>query len=335
MIRFHLDAIEQLDVALEHLERKDKNATRFALSLIDNVAELALVKLARTYEHDNEHAEFFRQGPVHSVKEVEKASGIYFPDKLTGLKNLGCLSEEQSQVLRNLHSFRNSSHHFGETHEKVLHSITSYYLQQTCLLVSQYKSRTTCLNDWLDIPFRTKRYLGEIKYVPNDIRSINSDVLFTAYKTLSLIVESFKTNLPETLAKDLLDSIESFEESLTFLLDGGPAIFEQQEIFTYLVTPEKTFSWNAESYWYENKSSDGYKDYLKKGLKLKEKKNPIATWKQKAEKIKAMEESKALETYCRFLDKKEEFTVYKNKLDEHTRNLDDWVQLQIDIAREK
>jgi len=81
MIRFYLVAIEQLDVALEHLERKDKNATRFALSLIDNVAELALVKLASTYEHDNEHSESFRQEPVHPVKEVEKASGIYFPDK--------------------------------------------------------------------------------------------------------------------------------------------------------------------------------------------------------------------------------------------------------------
>jgi len=85
-----------------------------------------------------------------------------------------------------------------------LHSITSYYLQQTCLLVCQYKSRNTCLNDWLEIPFRTKRYLGEIKYVPNDIRSINTDVLFTAYNILSSIVDSFKTNLSETLAKYIL-----------------------------------------------------------------------------------------------------------------------------------
>lgn len=335
MIRFHLDAIEQLDVALEHLERKDKNATRFALSLIDNVAELVLSKTAQIYKHDNEYGAYFRQKPVHSVVDIEKATSTYFPDKLTGLVNLDALTVTQSQTLRNLHSFRNSAHHSGETHKNVLHSMSVFYLQQVCEIAVLYRSSTTCLNDWFEVPFRTRRYLGVFSYEHGKMKSPDNNILFTAYESLSHISNSFETDVVKTLSEDLMESIENFDEMSNFVLDGGLALFNKEEIFTFLQAPVKTFSSDAELYYYENKNCDGYKEYVKTKYSLKEKKNLVSSWKKRVKEISSMKEHGALEAYCRFLDEKKDFTTYNKYLDIHAEDLDDWTQLQIDIMRGK
>jgi hypothetical protein len=195
------------------------------------------------------------------------------------------------------------------------------------------------LNDWLEIPFRTKRYLGELSNFPESLKdmehSIDTSILLDVYRNLENIVGSLNSNLVTDLSSDMESQIESFEESLAFLADGGPVIFNKDEIFEFLPTPTKTFSSDAEMFWHENKDVSGYQSYLKERFKLDNKKNLISSWKRKQSKLSSLKEHKALESYCRFFDEKGEFVTYREYLDKHVEDLDDWTQLQIDIMRGK
>lgn len=335
MIRFHLDAIEQLDVALEHLERNDKNATRFALSLIDNVVELTLVKISTRYKWENELYTQYGMEPVHSTQSVSKALSMYFPEKLKGLEELKAITSTQAQILRNLHSFRNDSYHNGKTLERVLHAITVYYLSQACELALIYKSNVTCLNDWLEIPFRTRRYLNEFEYLDGNISQIDSRILFSAYKTVSSIAASLKTDIVKSLTEDLTSEISDLESSIELISDNCSISFKPDDIFTYLNTPVHTFTFNAENYLFIAKRGDGYGDFLMNKYNLKQKNNPINSWRSKVDEIKKMEPPKALNAYCKFLEKNSIFSTTKAAADRHAEDVEDWVQLEIDILRGK
>ena len=115
MLQFRADNIDQLDLALDQLAVGDRNFDRFALMLIDNVAELTLHQYARDKVGQSQSWMRTRK-PEYDEKLAASALGRNFSDKAKFALSTDLIDEAMCNSLRYLHSFRNTAYHQGLRH---------------------------------------------------------------------------------------------------------------------------------------------------------------------------------------------------------------------------
>ncbi|MBY5439329.1 hypothetical protein [Rhizobium leguminosarum] len=117
MLKFLVNVIDQMDLALEHIEKGGVHDARFGLMLTDNAVELVLHQIAqqsrlKAYRHLDEKFQY--------RKELEEALGRSFEGKLKYARIEGQVTDEQSRTITIMHSFRNDLYHLGVQYESIL-----------------------------------------------------------------------------------------------------------------------------------------------------------------------------------------------------------------------
>jgi len=165
--------IEQLDLALEHLSKRDPNNARFGLMLTDNVVELSLHRLAKDEQAKLKEYAYLREGYQH-MAALEKALGRHFEAKAKLAKALGFLSDEVYESLLTFHSLRNEVYHIGVQHESVLSTLAIFYFEVACDLLGKYEPPYLSWGSSQKLPERAKKHFRGDSMFPGSLEEYRS-----------------------------------------------------------------------------------------------------------------------------------------------------------------
>ena len=330
MLQFRADNIDQLDLALDQLAVGDRNFDRFAIMLIDNVAELTLHQLAA--DKAREDQAWKRQDVTESEQRLlAKALGQNFSDKAKFALGTGLIDEPTCNSLRYLHSFRNTAYHQGLRHESVLHSLAVFYFRIVCTILQAQSLTSWSWSTTDKISHRAQKYLGD----PNSAKK--AEIFVAAYQRLDEVAASIGENLVEDLADDMSDTIEHMDEMIDFLANDSPeprtrdAVVIESQAWSIAFTEEgREF---AKQNGYKEGSVAGYVDWIAERYPWTTKADPIAAW-RKRQKALAGETNyhNALARYCEFMRQTRSF---RSTIDDSAASLDMHIQMQIDEMRGK
>lgn len=331
MMQFLSDHIDQMDLALDQLAMRDRNFSRFALMLIDNVVELTLHQYAqdRSFENDmwGRH-----ETPRNDPKSVAAALGPHFDAKLKLARTKGLLADELSESIQYLHTFRNTAYHRGLRHEGILHSIALFYFKNACLVLANYSPMLWSSSSEDQIPHRATKYLGK----PNFMNG--KEAFQAAWVRLREVAESMGDSLISDLHNDMAETIDHVDGQIQFLADDSPdgKKSRKQVIVDCQVWPF-VFSDKGKAYAAANhgpKSSIAeYVDWIGSTYPWPTKTDPIPGWRKRLHSLNSEKNQHvALKKYCEFMNQTESLRAL---VSESASQLDAHIQHLIDIARGK
>ena len=331
MMQFLADHIDQMDLALDQLAVRDRNFSRFALMLIDNVVELTLHQYAqdRSYENDmwGRHVT-----PRNDPKSVVAALGPHFDSKLKLARGIGLLADDLSESIQYLHTFRNTAYHRGLRHEGILHSLALFYFKNACLILASYSPMWWSSSSRDQIPHRAMKYLGK----PDFFKGKES--FHAAWVRLREVAESMGDSLVSDLHNDMKETIDRVDEQIQFLADDSPngKKSRKQVILDCQAWPF-AFSDEGKAYAAANhapKSSiSEYVEWIASTYPWPTKTDPIPGWRKRLHSLNAENNSHvALKKYCEFMNQTESLW---SLISEFAVQLDAHIQHLIDVARGK
>jgi len=165
MLLFLASVLEQLDLASEHLAKKQIHDSRFALMLTDNAVELVLHQIAKDKADPLRMFRHLEDGYLHQAA-LTKALGRNFDAKVKFAKIEAGLSDEMAQTLTLLHTYRNELYHVGLAHEDILAALAAFHFDTACAFVSRFNPRFLSWGSALQIPPRAKRYFNNAPHFP-------------------------------------------------------------------------------------------------------------------------------------------------------------------------
>ncbi len=140
MLKFLASVLDQMDLALEHIQKGGVHDARFGLMLTDNAIELAMHELAKN-KHSELKASWIQRERYQHTKELDEAMGRVFEAKLKFAKLEGLLTEEQARTVAIMHNFRNELYHVGLQHEAILPALSRFYFSTACTVLGAYRIR--------------------------------------------------------------------------------------------------------------------------------------------------------------------------------------------------
>ncbi len=158
MLIFLASVLEQLDLALEHIAKKDVHNARFSLILTDNAIELVLHQIAIAKASElKTYSALSEQYAHHDA--LNEALGRKFDKKVNFAKIEGSLSCEVAQTMQILHQYRNEVYHIGIQHESILPALSTFYFDVACEFLGNFKPRSMAWNSTQRLPERAMKYL--------------------------------------------------------------------------------------------------------------------------------------------------------------------------------
>ncbi|SNT53121.1 hypothetical protein SAMN05216374_4623 [Tardiphaga sp. OK246] len=157
MLLFLATVLEQLDLALEHVSKRDIHNARFGLMLTDNAVELVLHQIAKDKASDIKTFSYLNEEFSHQAN-LNKALGRSFGDKVKFAKLMGSMTDEVFQTIVIMHGFRNEVYHVGLQHEAILSSLAMFYFDVACSYLATYKPRGLGWGASQKLPERAKKY---------------------------------------------------------------------------------------------------------------------------------------------------------------------------------
>lgn len=199
MLLFLAGVVEQLDLALEHLNKGDTHNARFGLMLTDNALELVLHQIAKDKRSDAAGWRF-RETPYAHEAKAKKAFLGRFPDKIAFAKLDGGLDAETARTFDILHDYRNDVYHAGLAHEQILHTLALFYFKETCDFVGRYRSFGIGWGSANKMPERAQKYFtGHDKFMPGKQED---------YPAACATLAAASGHDPKTLINVLADDVE-------------------------------------------------------------------------------------------------------------------------------
>jgi hypothetical protein len=329
MIKFLADIIDQLDLALDQLALDERNFDRFAVILIDNVAELLLHRYALDKAEDHRNRAAYGTSP-YDPKKLQKALGRGFDDKAKFASKQGLISQETCESIVSLHGFRNTSYHQGLRHEGILHSLAIAYFRIVCDLLENYNPPFYEFSSSKDLPYRARKYLGNLSY------SGNRDNFSTAYRRLDDLAASLEKSLVTDLATDMNNSIKAADSDL-HLIAGS----DQKEKRDWAVVFAQAFIFNQSDDASEKAKELGFKDSDGKNLfdwlmdehRWNISHDPIPSWQSRLDRLtQEADVHKAIKKYCEF---RCQTTEIRLTLEEVASEIDYFIEMQAEIERGK
>jgi len=328
--QFFSESIEQLDLTLDQLALNDRNYDRFALMLIDNVVELTLHKYAQQFAHNS----FFMKKIYKKdfdPNDVQKALGQYFDEKVKFANKTGLINKQICESILCLHAFRNTSHHRGLRHERILHSLTIFYFRNVCRLLKSFDPILWYRSSDEIISYRARKYVGNFSH--GELK----DVKISAFDRLNHVADNLEWQLTKDLSNDMKNIIEDINYDLDFLtentheiLSRKDAIIDSQARDFVFTKKEKIFSLQKEM---KMNSINELIAWLKINYNWKYKKDPIPSWWRRHKSLFDEKDlHKALKKYCDFMKQTENI---RNVISESAEGLDAYIQHQTDLIRGK
>ena len=279
MIQFLADHVDQLDLALDQLAMRDRNFSRFALMLIDNVVELTLHQYAQDKSHENDFSGR-NEPPWNDPKAVAAALGPHFDSKVRLARNTGMLSVELSETILHLHTFRNTAYHRGLRQEGILHSLALFYFRSACDVLANYSPMGWSSSSRDQIPHRATKYLGK----PN---CLDGEKAFkAAWARLRQVTESMGNTLVSDLHNEMRKTIESVNDQIQFLADESPDKKTRKQVIIDCKAWPFAFSDDGKAYAATNNcpqlSVGGYVDWLALNYQWPTSNDPIPSWRKRA-----------------------------------------------------
>lgn len=157
MLLFLAGVVEQLDLALEHIGKRDVHNARFGLMLTDNALELILHQIVK--DKMAEAASWrYRDKPYPYGSQLRKAFLGSFSDKVAFAKIEGGLDAEIARSFNILHDYRNDIYHAGLAHEGILLSLARFYFDSSCAYLSRYQPKGIGWASDQEMPERAQKY---------------------------------------------------------------------------------------------------------------------------------------------------------------------------------
>ncbi|MBY5400136.1 hypothetical protein HFN01_35690 [Rhizobium leguminosarum] len=167
-LSFYAALLDQMDLALEHLDKGSVHDSRFALMLTDNAVELAIHKLATQQYAHLKSWHHLEQTYPHK-QELAEAVGKSFEAKLKFGRIEKMVTEEQARTVAIMHEFRNELYHVGLQHESILPAIAPFYFSVACEILRAFPGRGLSYGNKTVIPERAKKYFNSSRHSPADM----------------------------------------------------------------------------------------------------------------------------------------------------------------------
>ncbi len=266
--------------------------------------------------------------PKYDEKIVAKAMEKGFACKLNLARSIGWLSESEATSIHCLHKFRNTAYHQGLRHERLLHSLTTFYVITACTVLSGYKPSGWWLSSSDVIAYRAVKYIGG---------SREPDAFLAAWERLRSVAQSLRTDLIADLTADLESTIDDFDRALAFLSASGRGLTRDEQIVDsqawHLVFTEKGRAFAAAIGCSDDMHPILIVERIAEAYPWPIKKDPVPSWEQQLDILRSeRDEHAALNKYCQFMKRTD---ALRSAVRWSARELDREIQRRIDLARGK
>jgi hypothetical protein len=214
MLLFLATVLEQLDLALEHVSKRDVHNARFGLMLTDNAVELVFHQMAKDKARDLKSFAFLRDKYPHQTA-LDKALGRSFDAKMKFAQLEGSLSDEIAQTLRIMHAFRNEVYHVGLQHESILLDLALFYFDTACGYLGNYKPRGLGWGSTQKLPERSKKYFHGDSFVPGSMEDFGNGCVALARQCGHDPAETIMT------LADHMDEVINDQDNCIDIVAGG------------------------------------------------------------------------------------------------------------------
>jgi hypothetical protein len=288
MLMFVATVLEQLDLALEHVSKRDVHNARFGLMLTDNAVELVLHQIAK--DKANELKTFASMKPEfgHQVL-LDKALGRSFGDKVNFVEKIGQMTNETSQTIATMHGYRNEVYHVGLQHEAILPSLAAFYFDVACRFLGTYKPRGLGWGSGQSLPERAKKYFyghasfpGGFDNFENGCAALSKASTHTASDTIATL-------------SDQLDQI-IYEQNICIDIVARGVYEGQQRTRDKAVRDSQAwplaFSEDGKAFARKHGFSGNllqFIEWLAETYPLKFRGDPIPTWQKRAAKLRSQQ----------------------------------------------
>lgn len=303
MLLFLASVLEQLDVAQEHVVKKDVHNARFSLMLTDNAVELVLHQIAKDKAADLKAWAHIREKYTHT-EVLEKAIGRAFEAKIRFARIEGKLSDEMAQTLSVIHTYRNEVYHIGLQHEAILPALAAFHFKVACDFVKSFNPRGLGWWSGARMPERAQKYFHGDSYFPGTVEQYGQGC-----DTLAAACGHNDATFIEALAEHL-DQVVSEQDTYLDTVAGGvykgqqttrdKAVIDAQAWPVAFSEEGKKFA--RENAWDGQGSVFHFVEWIGANYPLKYRADPISSWKKRAAELHAdTNPHNALNRYHSFL----------------------------------
>ncbi|AYM66163.1 hypothetical protein G6L68_25095 [Agrobacterium fabrum] len=308
-LSFYAALLDQMDLALEHLDRGSVHDARFALMLTDNAVELAIHKLAtEKYAH---HKSWYRLGESYPHKqELAEALGQSFDAKLKFARIEKMVTEEQARTVAIMHDFRNELYHVGLQHEPILTAIAPFYFWFACDILKAFPGFGLSYGNLTVIPDRAKKYFNSSIRSPAELGdfekacgTLKDGCSFAKGTMIGALTEHIEQIIAENDAYMGVISVGAYPR--------GQGITRDQATINCQVW-RLAFASEGHKFARENgfsgRSIHDLVEWLGQHFPLRIKKDPIPGWRRRATRLRSKGNPYlAIATYVDFLNETAQF----------------------------
>ncbi|MBY5624060.1 hypothetical protein [Rhizobium leguminosarum] len=302
-LSFYAALLDQMDLALEHLDKGGVHDARFALMLTDNAVELAIHRLATEKHAHLKSWHHLEEAYPHKL-ELAEAVGQSFDAKLKFARIEKMVTEEQARTVAIMHEFRNELHHVGLQHEAILPAIANFYFSVACDILKAFPGRGLYYGNKMVIPERAKKYFNSSRLNPAELgdfekacATLKDRCHFDRGKTIGALADHMDFIITENNV--YLDVIS------TGVFPKGKGITRDQATIN-CQTWRLAFSPVGHKFASENgfsgRSIHDLVDWLAANYRLTIKKDPVPGWKRRVQRLRSKANTHlAVATYVDFL----------------------------------
>ncbi|TBY66240.1 hypothetical protein E0H51_34075 [Rhizobium leguminosarum bv. viciae] len=308
-LSFYAALLDQMDLALEHLQKDSVHDARFALMLTDNAVELAMHKLATEKYAVLKSWHHLQQTYPHK-QELAEALGQSFDAKLKFARIEKMVTEEQARTVAIMHEFRNELYHVGLQHESILPAIAPFYFSFACEILRAFPGHGLSYGNLTVIPERAKKYFNSSRRSPAELGDFEK-----ACGTLKDRCQFVKGTTIGALADHIELIITENNAYLDVISAGayprGKGITRDQATIDCQVW-RLAFAPEGHKFARENGFSDSsirdLVEWLGRKFPLKIKKDPIPGWRRRVTRLRSKGSPHlAVATYVDFLKETAQF----------------------------
>lgn len=308
-LSFYATLLDQMDLALEHLDKCSVHDARFALMLTDNAVELAIHKLATDMYADHKCWHHLEESYPHK-QELAAALGQSFHAKLRYARIEKMITEEQARTVTIMHDFRNELYHIGLQNERILPAIATFYFSLACDILGAFPGRGLSYGNLTVIPDRAKKYfnsrrgsLAELGDYEMACVTIKDRCRFVKGKMVSALAEHLELIITENNNYMELISVGAFPRGEEITRDQATI---DCQVWRLAFAPEGHKF--ARENGFSGSSILDFVGWLAQKYPLKVKKDPIPGWKRRATRLRSKSNPHlAVATYTDFLKETAQF----------------------------
>ncbi|MGO7402994.1 hypothetical protein [Rhizobium ruizarguesonis] len=330
MLKFLVNVLDQMDLALEHIEKGGVHDARFGLMLTDNAVELVLHQIARdqqsrlkAYRHLDEKFQY--------RKELEEALGRSFEGKLKYARIEGQVTDEQSRTITIMHSFRNDLYHLGVQYEPILPDLARFYFSTACRFLAGFKISWFSYSSKTVLPDRAKKFFPQsskhFSARPEDFRN--------ACNTLDEACGHDKATTIDSLADHVEQAVNECSTCLDTIADGLGQRRSRDEVTidgqTWWIAFTTEGTEFAAKNGYQGDTIFELTDWLAKNYPLRFKRDPVPGWERQVKRLRSTGNPRvALEKYHSFMT----YTAsFRDALYEGATQVEAEINRQIEMSR--